>query len=61
MRYDPDDNSQKSYTLAIDALRERCVRNGDVKPINAQEKRWREEGPRRLSEFDTLKKVKENV
>ncbi|MEM8878501.1 MAG: hypothetical protein AAGD23_11625, partial [Pseudomonadota bacterium] len=44
--YDAADNSRKSFTLALAAIREQHIRNGEIEPTNEQERRWAAEGPK---------------
>lgn len=53
--YDPDENSRKAYDLTIGAIREICVRKGDIEPKGEREKRWAKEGPRSIDNLETLK------
>lgn len=55
MRYAWQKDAQRCYGLAIDAIRERCVRNGDVKPIDDNERRQAEEGPRPDNQLDCVR------
>lgn len=43
--YDPDANSERSYRLAIAALREINIRKGQIKPETQEERQWASEGP----------------
>lgn len=53
--YDPKKNGVLSYDLCIDTLREKCIRDGSVKPLSEQEHRWAQEGLVDFSDFETLK------
>ena len=57
--YDPALNSAKSYGLAIETLREICVRRGQVRPSaeRPDEARWAREGDRPIAELDTVRKA----
>ncbi len=55
MRYAWQKDAQRCYGLAIDAIRERCVRNGDVKPIDDKERRQAEEGPCSANQLESVR------
>lgn len=50
-----DDDGFRCYQLAHAALREIGVRAGKFAPLNADEKRWRAEGPRPVARLDTAR------
>lgn len=52
--YDPEDNSKRSWELAIKAWREICVRRGQIAPDTPEERQWQQEGPRRPSELSVV-------
>jgi hypothetical protein len=54
--YDAKQNGIQSYDLCIDTLREKCIRDRSVKPLNEKETRWAQEGPKPFDEFETLNK-----
>lgn len=54
--YDANKDGSQSYDLAIAAIRERRVRNGDVVPDDDNERRQALEGPREINELDCLTK-----
>lgn len=57
VEYDAAANSFRSYNLAIDVLRERCIRRGQIQPRDdhPDELRWAREGDRPNAELDTVK------
>ncbi len=55
-QYDAKQNGTQSCDLCIDTLREKCIRDGSVEPLNEKEARWAQEGPRPFDEFETLNK-----
>jgi hypothetical protein len=57
----PDDylpalDSFRSYTVAIEALREAGVRDGSFLPLTDDERRQAAEGPRHWSELDCVRR-----
>lgn len=49
--------SAREYSFALAVEREKLVRIGELKPINAAEKRQLAEGPRAPSELDCVKNL----
>jgi len=57
MSYDATRNSYGCWEIAIAAMRERLVRSGVGKPVNATERRWRDEGHRPVADLDTVRET----
>jgi hypothetical protein len=55
--YNANKDGKLSYDLCIDTLREKCIRDGSVAPLesNLKEQRWAKEGPIDFSKFESLK------
>lgn len=53
----PASDGARSYDLGIAAIRERCIRRGQVapRPGDADEQRWAREGDRPISQLDTVR------
>lgn len=56
-QYDAKQDGRMSYDLCIDTLREKCIREGSVAPLenNPKEQQWAKEGPIDFSEYESLK------
>lgn len=61
MTYCGKTNGRESYSLALDVIRERCIRQRQILPRegDAKELRWSEEGPRGWHDLDTVAGKKE--
>lgn len=59
IEYNAKEDGRMSYDLCIDTLREKCIREGSVAPLenSEKEKRWAKEGPCDFSEYETLKNM----
>lgn len=57
-QYNAKEDGRMSYDLCINTLREKCIREGTVPPLdgNIKEQRWAKEGPRDFSEYESLSK-----
>lgn len=58
--YDAADDSRRSYDLGIAALREICIRKGQVAPsedpeLRERELRWAAEGPVSNNQLETVR------
>lgn len=55
--YNVKQDGKLSYDLCIDTLREKCIRDGSVTPLegNSKEHRWAKEGPIDFSKFESLR------
>jgi hypothetical protein len=48
-------DGHRSYSLALKAWREQCIRRGQIEPSTPQERRWASEGPVKPSELETVR------
>ncbi len=59
--YDADEELRRMYALAWSIDRERRYRRKEWKPETDEEIRWTNEGPRKLTEYDSFKQQGEHT